>query len=147
MRLDLGGIAKGYVGDEAIATLKRNGISRALFEAGGDIVASDAPPGKAGWEIRILDAGASRTIELANAAVSTSGDTAQFVVINGVRYSHVIDPRTGIALTNRVMATVIARDGITSDSLSTAACVLGPERTQHLIERFPGVRAYVRRID
>src|SRR5207253_3126239 len=111
--------------------------------------AGDAPPGKAGWRIRIEDAGtgAPQNIELANAAVSTSGDTAQFVIIDGVRYSHVIDPRTGIALKDRVMATVIVPDGITSDSLSTAACVLGPDRAEDLIKRYAGVRAYVRRID
>ena len=86
-------------------------------------------------------------IQIANVAVSTSGDTEQFVFINGKRYSHVIDPRTGIGLTNRVVATVIAPDGITADSLSTTLCVLGEERGAELLHEYPHVRAYVRMIE
>jgi thiamine biosynthesis lipoprotein len=149
MRLDFGGIAKGYAGDEAIKTLRENGISRALFEAGGDIVAGNAPPGKKGWTIQIDNAGSGvpRAIELENAAISTSGDTMQFVEIDGVRYSHVVDPRTGQALTNHYVATVIAPKGITSDSLSTACCVLGPEEGAKLVKEYVGVTAYIRHVD
>src|SRR5438876_14469 len=84
MRLDLGGIAKGYAGDEAIKALRENGIRRALFEAGGDVVASDPPTGKRGWTIRIRAPGSNAppVIQIANVAVSTSGDTEQFVFIN-----------------------------------------------------------------
>jgi thiamine biosynthesis lipoprotein len=146
MRLDLGGIGKGYAGDAAIATLKQHGIDRALFEAGGDIVVSGPPPGKRGWTIELPDAPQSaqkRTLELANAAVSTSGDTEQFVIIAGQRYSHVVDPHTGIGLTERTMATVIAPRGITSDALSTAITVLGPARGKALAAQYRGVRAFI----
>src|SRR4029079_13176638 len=91
MQLDLGGIAKGYAGDEAIRVLREHGVKSALFEAGGDIVVSDPAPGKRGWEIELPDGHKKR---LANAAISTSGDTVHFLEVNGVRYSHVIDPRT-----------------------------------------------------
>jgi len=149
MRLDFGGIAKGYAGDETIAVLRANGISRALFEAGGDIVAGDPPPEEKGWKIRIENAasGAPNPVEIANSAISTSGDTAQFVQIDGVRYSHVIDPRTGQALTNRFAATVLAPNGITSDALSTACCVLGPHEGMNLAREYPGVTAYIRPVD
>ena len=146
MRLDLGGIGKGYAGDEAIRVLKEHGVTSALFEAGGDIVVSDAPPASpdhpAGWVIETED---GKKITLANAAVSTSGYTAQFVEIHGVPYSHVVDPHTGVGLTNQFAATVIARRGITSDALSTAATVLGPERAKPLLRGF-GARGVVRKI-
>jgi thiamine biosynthesis lipoprotein len=146
MRLDLGGIGKGYAGDEAIRVLNEHGVDCALFEAGGDIVVSDAPPASpdhpAGWVIETED---DRKITLANAAISTSGYTAQFVEIGGLPYSHVVDPHTGIGLTNQFAATIIARRGITTDALSTAATVLGPAGAKPLLKRF-GARGVVRKI-
>src|SRR5205814_9160621 len=84
MKLDLGGIAKGYAGDEAQRVLKQQGITRALVEMGGDIVVSGPPPGAEGWTIRAPNAGSNQgpaDLRLANCAISTSGDTEQFVVI------------------------------------------------------------------
>jgi thiamine biosynthesis lipoprotein len=149
MRLDLGGIAKGFAADEAIATLREHGVTRALVEMGGDIVVGDPPPGRSGWEVRIADAGgAPPVIQIAGAAISTSGDAVQWVEIGGARYSHVIDPRTGLALRESATATVIAPSGVLSDGLSTLLGVLGPEEApQFLREHFPGVRAWVRRIE
>jgi len=147
MKLDLGGIAKGYAGDEAMRVLRANGIDSALFEAGGDIVVGEPPPGERGWKIELPENAATeqRSLTLSNAAVSTSGDTEQFVEIDGKRYSHVVDPRTGIGLTDRVAATVMAKDGITSDSLSTAACVMGPEKGRQLVEGY-GAKAYIKKV-
>ena len=148
MRLDLGGIAKGYAGDEAIRVLREHGIRSALFEAGGDMVVSDAPPGKKGWAVEVVgdESAKQRVVEVADRGISTSGDTEQFVEIDGVRYSHVVDPRTGCGLTQRYAATVIARDGITSDSLSTAACVLGPQKGAKLVKSYRGARGSIRRV-
>ena len=146
MQLDLGGIAKGYAGDCAIRTLREHGIQSALFEAGGDIVLSDPPPGQTGWTIELVDAGPDmpRTLTLANCAVSTSGDTEQYVEIAGQRYSHVVDPKTGIGLTTRAMSTVVAPKGIWSDGLSKPAEMLPPEKLEAFLQHFPGTRAYVR---
>ena len=146
MRLDLGGIAKGYAGDEALRVLREHGVRSALFEAGGDIVVSDAPPGKKGWAVEVVgdESAKQRIVEVANRGISTSGDTEQFVEIDGVRYSHVVDPRTGLGLTQRYAATVIARDGISSDALSTAACVLG-ENGRTIVKSYRA-KAYVRRV-
>jgi FAD:protein FMN transferase len=146
MRLDLGGVAKGYILQAAVATLASHGVRRALVEAGGDIVAGDAPPGRDGWRIDVPGADATfaaRAGRLANAALATSGPTAQHVEIDGVRYSHTIDPRTGMALTSDVTAHVIAADGATADALATALTVLGPEAVGTSLERFPGTAAIV----
>jgi FAD:protein FMN transferase len=80
----------------------------------------------------------------AHRAISTSGDTEQFVVIGGRRYSHIVDPRTGQALTNGVQVTLTAPDGLTSDPLSTALCVLSEEGRRKLLHVYPGTTAYVR---
>ncbi len=147
MRLDLGGIAKGYALDCALKVLQQHGIRHALLKAGGDIVAGLAPPGTAGWRIRIENASPERQwVYLALGAISSSGDTEQYVEYQGKRYSHIVDPRTGWGLTTRVAATVIARDGITSDSLATALCVLGKDAGMKLIRAIPGARAYIREV-
>ena len=143
MKLDLGGIAKGYADDEAQIVLKKHGISRALVEMGGDIVVSDPPPGTTGWTIRVPNAG-SPDIQLSNRAISTSGDTEQFVVIGGVRYSHVINPLTGQALTNRVEGTVVAANGLTSDPLSKLPSLLGRKALARLRKAYPTAKWYVR---
>lgn len=140
MQLDLGGIAKGYILDRALEELKRQGVQRALVEAGGEIVVGDPPPGRSGWKIRVPGAGPDGTdkaVELACAAISTSGDAMQFVEIEGQRYSHVVDPRTGLGLINRTAVTVIAPDSLTADGLATTLGVLGPVAGHALVEAWP----------
>jgi thiamine biosynthesis lipoprotein len=148
MRLDLGGIAKGFAADAALAVLKDHGITSALVAAGGDIVTGDAPPGSQGWKVAVdslasADNALMIHLVLANAAVSTSGDAEQFVEINGVRYSHIVDPRTGQALTGRRSATVVAPNGTTSDALVTAVTVLSSPRALRLIDRTEGAAAHI----
>jgi thiamine biosynthesis lipoprotein len=144
MQLDLGGIAKGHAADEMQKVLKKHGVTHALVAAGGDITVSDAPPGKDGWLIAIqpLDAEEEknpRFLLLKNGSVSTSGDANQFVVIDGKRYSHIVDPKTGLGLVGRMSVTVVGPDGITADSLTKVVAVLGPEKGLPLIETVPGV--------
>jgi len=139
MLLDLGGIAKGYAADAALAVLRRRGISQALVAAGGDITVGDPPPKTSGWKVGIAplknpEGKPSHYLLLKNAAVSTAGDASQFVEINGVRYSHIVDPKTGLGLLGRRSVTVIAGSGMRADALDTTVCVLGPERGLALIE-------------
>lgn len=146
MQLDLGGIAKGYAARAALEVLRQHGIRHALVAGGGDIVVGDAPPGAAGWRIGIAplenpNAKPQRYLSLKNAAVSTSGDAEQYVEIGGKRYSHIVDPKTGLGLTTRMSVTVIATDGKTSDGLATGMCVLGPERGLPIIEKLEGAAA------
>jgi len=142
MRLDLGGIAKGFILDEALAALRARGVTRALLEAGGDIVVGAAPPGERGWVIDVGEAGgelADRARALTHAAIATSGADAQVVEIDGVRYSHVVDPATGLGLTHARVARVIAPDGATADALATALGVAGPIRGLAIMAAFPDV--------
>lgn len=147
MRLDLGGIAKGHAADEALRVLEKHGIRQALVDASGDIVAGEPPPGQPGWRIGIapldVDAPPSRYVLLARGAVATSGDAWQHVEIDGTRYSHIVDPRTGIGLTESSSVTVVAPDGLTADSLATAVSVLGPDEGLRLIDEMPETAALV----
>ena len=121
MQLDLGGIAKGYANDQALIAMQAKGVDRAMIEGGGDISVSGPPPGHLGWAIKVR--GVPNIVYVQHAAVSTSGDTEQFVEIDGKRYSHVVDPHTGLGVTNRAQATVIASRGIDTDPYATSLTV------------------------
>lgn len=144
-RLDLGGIGMGYAADRVLDLLRARGIEAALVDASGDVVAAGHPPGTRGWRVAVVGlartGGAPPMIDLTDAAVTTSGDAYQAVEIDGVRYSHVIDPRTGLGVTGPSAVTVIAADGTTADALATAASVLGPRDGADVVSRFPGTAA------
>jgi thiamine biosynthesis lipoprotein len=146
MKLDLGGIAKGLAADEALIVLRQKGVNRAMVAASGDIAVSDPPPGHAGWAIGIQSidrpaGGLSGEVLLKNAGISTSGDTEQYVEIDGQRFSHIVDPKTGLGLTERIGVTIVAPNGTLSDSLATAVSVMGEKRGLALVESWPGVSA------
>jgi thiamine biosynthesis lipoprotein len=153
MKLDLGGIAKGYALDAALGVLISNGVARALISGGGDMVAGDPPPGQRGWRIEIApldipNPPPARYVLLTRMALATSGDVFQRLEIEGRRYSHIVDPRTGVGLTDHSLVTVIAADGTIADGLATAASVLGPREGLQLIENTPGVEVlFVRKPD
>jgi thiamine biosynthesis lipoprotein len=147
MQLDLGGIAKGYAADEALNLLRqKHGLTRVLVAAYGDITCGDPPPGKSAWTVDIAPIAKGqkpRTLHLANAAVSTSGDLEQFVEIDGVRYSHIVDPRTGLGLTGRRSVTVVATTGTAADSLTKAVMLMPREKGLALVEKTDGAAAYI----
>lgn len=150
MRLDFGGIAKGYAADEALRVLREHGLTRALVAAAGDVRAGDAPPGQSGWRVEFGHADvtpppAPRVAFLRHAALATSGDVYQRLEIGGKRYSHILDPRTGLGLTDHSLVTVIAPDGTTADSLATAVSVLGPDAGLRRVERTRGAAALILR--
>jgi len=155
MLLDLGGIAQGYAADEAMRILKQAGLARSLVDVSGDIRVGDAPPDRDGWRVEI-EALKSKTPEstpseprfmtLTNAAISTAGDAYQSTEIDGVRYSHIIDARTGRPMTESCSVTVIANDALTADGLDTALCVLDDAAGRKLVKSVPGVRVYVSRM-
>lgn len=145
-RLDLGGIAKGYIADEMLRVLREHGITRAMIDAGGDLVVGDPPPGRKAWRIQIegLDPkGPPRFLDVANAGVATSGDLYRAVEIDGVRYSHIVDPRTGLGLTTRSSVTVVAPNGLLADAHASALSVLGPQKGLALAEKACGIEASI----
>jgi thiamine biosynthesis lipoprotein len=159
VKLDLGGIAKGDAAEQALAVLRDHGFERALVALGGDVVAGAPPPERSGaadgsgWIVALAEPGDGEgaaprhAVRLAHAALSTSGDEWRFVEIGGRRFSHVVDPRTGLGLERRLLVSVLARDGATADALATAACVLGPEAGAALVEATPGAAARITTID
>ncbi len=148
MRLDFGGIAKGFIAQNVSQLLREKGHQQTLVAVAGDIVAGDAPPNTSGWKVGVApldrpNGAVSRLLLLKNCAISTSGDAFQFAEINGVRYSHIVNPHTGLGLTERSSVTVLAEDGTTADALATAICVLGPQKGLKLIEGRGGVDALI----
>jgi thiamine biosynthesis lipoprotein len=147
MRLDLGGIGMGYAVDRALEILGQMGIEAAMIDASGDIAVSGPPPGTQGWVIDAAPlpksgAGPGARMVLTQAAVTTSGDAYQAVEIEGRRYSHIVDPRTGLGVAGPAAVTVVARDCTTADALATAASVLGPDAAAAVIAAEPGCAAW-----
>jgi len=150
MKIDLGGIAKGYALDQAVKKLKENKINNCLINAGGQVYALGENAGLA-WKIgikRARGADLSGRLEIKNQSVSTSGDYEQFFSKKGKRYSHIIDPKTGYpACSGVISVTVVAPSGIDADALSTAAFVLGKRGAEELAKKFPEARFYIQERD
>jgi len=145
MQIDLAGVAKGYAVDRCVAVLARLGVENALVNIGGNIFAMGTAPGEKGWRIGIRDPkGGLETVGsllLRDEAVATSGNYENFVEIDGKRYGHIIDPRTGRPVSDVLSVTVVAPTGLASDALSTGLFVLGPARGRDTLARLAGVRA------
>lgn len=141
LRIDVSGIATGYIIDRVFEAIRNNGIESLLIDVGGDIRVGQAPPGSQGWKIDIAGVGKESPIliqrRLEHCAITTSGDLNQYVEIDGVRYSHLIDPRTGSSVPRRQSATAMASLAIDADAGATALCVLGMERAAFLFDKFP----------
>jgi FAD:protein FMN transferase len=120
-KIDFGGIAKGYACDQVISILKKHRVTAGMIEGGGDLACIGAPPRKLGWEVKVERL--PNPVILKNQAMSTSGSTVQFVEIEGRRFSHIIDPRTGLGLEHLRQVTVIAISGFTTDPWATALCI------------------------
>lgn len=126
--IDLGGIAKGYAVDAALRRLQSLGVTNAMVKAGGDLRVSGSPPNESGWTVQLEDPrkqGRRVAIRLHDAALSTSGDYENFFVHNGKRYSHIIDPRTGMPIDDAASCTVIAQTCMESDAWATACMIYG----------------------
>jgi thiamine biosynthesis lipoprotein len=150
MALDVGGIGKGYAASEALEVVAALGVRSALVAVSGDLAFSDAPPGQRGWRVSIhsgdpSEAPVAQALELTHAAVSTSGNSAQHVDIDGRRYSHIINPAAGHGLLDDLTVAIIASHGLEADGLATAVSVLGPDRGLALVESRPGTEALITR--
>jgi len=152
MRLDLGGIAKGYAIDKALEALQRGGATGGMVDIGGDIRCFGTPPeGRDSWVIGIQDpnsvlegaegSGLLMTLKVANEAVATSGDYQQFVMIGGKRHSHIMNRKTGGSAEGLSSVTIIAGNATDADALATAVSVMGAEKGLALIEKLPDTEA------
>ncbi|XZE18239.1 FAD:protein FMN transferase [Pirellulaceae bacterium SH449] len=145
--VNVSGIATGYLVDIAMKTLKEQGIESALIDIGGDIIVSEPPPGSEGWTIDIasLDSGdvVQKRITIRNQAVTTSGDLNQYTEIDGVRYSHLVDPVIGAPISRRCSVTVVAKRAIDADAGATAIAVLGWGRATNMLKDLPVDQVYI----
>jgi thiamine biosynthesis lipoprotein len=151
VRIDLGGIAKGYSVDRGIDVLKSLGFTRAYVSAGGDSRIIGDRFGKP-WMVGIRDPrkGAGEVITripLVDAAISTSGDYERFFEENGVRYHHIIDPHTGHSASKVRSATIIGPYATRTDGLSKTAFVLGPEKAMEIYNRLDDIDAIIVKLD
>ena len=146
VRIDLGGIGKGYAVDKCIALLKQRGITQALVTAGGDSRVLGDRGGRP-WVVGIRDPrrkdNVVAVIPLIDSAISTSGDYERYFEADGVRYHHILNPKTGRSATGVHSASVIGPDATTTDGLSKPVFILGPEKGLKLIESIPGVDAVI----
>ena len=140
--IDFGGFGKGLAADAALAVLVEHGCARSLVDVGGDLAIGDPPRDRSGWTVGIaLDEDEpTRKVIVANCGIATSGDAEQFLEHEGVRYSHVLDPRTGRALTTGYAVTVRAADATSADAYASALSVLGPRRGRRLAGTLPGLQ-------
>jgi thiamine biosynthesis lipoprotein len=148
MRLDLGGIAKGYAVDKAVEAMQKGGAIGGMVDVGGDIRCFGAPPrGRNKWLIGLQDPSDIKggktllVLKLTNAAITTSGDYRRFTLIGGKKYSHIIDTATGCSSEGLASVTIIAKDAVDADALATAVSVMGAEKGLALIETKPETEA------
>ncbi len=144
MRLDLGGIGQGYAIDEAGKLLTKLGIQSALIDLGGDILATNAPPDDpAGWRIAArLSLKTDTILRLTNQAITTSGDQVRYLLYKGRRYSHIMNPHSGLGLRHSPQVTVLAPTGVQADALTKVFSLTTPRHGRQLVKRFPGVRVW-----
>ncbi len=147
MWIDVGSFSKGFVADQALMVLKKKGIRHALISAGGTILAMGHKPDGSCWQVGIKHprkpGNLLCVVSLTDCAISTSGDYEIYYEKNGKRRTHIIDPRTGEPVPHLQSVSVIAPDGMTSDALSTALFVLGPEAGIALVKKYAGVEALI----
>jgi len=147
MRLGFGAIGKGYAANRAREVMKARGITSGLVNAGGDLIAWGKQETGQSWKIAIADPNAKGKIhswlEIGDMAVVTSGNYEKYVEIDGVRYSHIIDPRTGWPARGIKSVTIVCPDAELADALATAVFVLGEESGMQLVNQLRGIECIV----
>jgi FAD:protein FMN transferase len=146
VELDLGGIAKGYAVDRVVRRLRERRVSAALISAGGStIYGLGAPPGLDAWPVDIadpIDGGKiAATVPLKDRALSVAGSSEKFFEADGVRYSHIMDPRTGVPARGVLSVAVLAPTGTAGDALDDAFFVLGVDASRSYLRQLTGVEA------
>ncbi len=147
MRIDVGGIGKGYAADEAVEAMRKAGAVAGVVALSGDIKTFGRLPNGKMFPVGIQhpreDGSVLVWIDLQDEAISTAGDYERFFERGGIRYHHILDPRTLQPARGCQSVTVIAREGIWADGLDTGIFVMGPERGMELVEQLPDVEAVI----
>jgi thiamine biosynthesis lipoprotein len=147
MSLDLGAVAKGYAVDRAIGVLKTMGITNGLIEAGGDLRVIGQRPGGGPWRIGLQHPRRPDSllvvVEMGDGAVATSGDYQRCFTIDGVRYHHILNPRSGVPARGCASVTVLASSAIMADAWATAIFVMGPGLGMEMLERLEGIEGII----
>ena len=144
MQLDLGGIAKGFTVDEIYNLFVNSGIEKVLVDGGGDIRVGDPPPGKNGWKIVLENLKEdNQVLYISNASIATSGDLYRYILIDSLKYGHIIDPRTGYGLTTPRTVTVQASNCTEADVLASTISILGAKDGFRFLADIPHVKAIV----
>lgn len=150
MKLDLGGIAKGYSVDRAIDVLQRHGITSALLNAGGDIRCLGTKPDGTPWRIGIKhprESGILGIIQLEDMAVATSGDYERAFFHDNIRFHHIFEPHTGTPARGCQSVTILARTAEVADVFATAVFIMGAQRGLEFIEERPDIEGMIIRSD
>ena len=147
MKLDLGGIAKGYAVDAAFEVFQHFGLKTVLVDGGGDLRLGDPPKGQKGWKVEVsgLDNEGKtyeKRVELSNCAIATSGAKYKYVEANGQKYSHIIDPKTGMGIIERRLVTVIAPTCTLADALASLVSVSGFEKGEKTARKIMGKQEF-----
>lgn len=147
MRLDLGGIAKGFTVDEIVKLLRKNGFTQFLVDGGGDIYVGAAPPQKHGWQVNIKVLNGmgdleTHTLLLTNTAIASSGDTFRFLDWNGKRYSHIVDPRTGYGVIDQKIINVQAPSCTQADVVASTLSVLNKTEAISFLKKMKKIKVY-----
>ncbi len=147
MRLDAGGIAKGFTVDEVVKILHKNGITQFLVDGGGDIYVGNPPSDQLGWQIHIQVENANgqfieKRLTLSNTAIASSGDTYRYLEWEGKRYSHIIDPRTGYGVIDKKIINVQANSCMKADAIASTLSVLNEKESNQFLKKMKQVKVF-----
>ena len=147
MRLDAGGIAKGFTVDEVVKIIRQNDVTQFLVDGGGDIYVGHPPPDQLGWQIKLFIENSQgekqeKIVQLKNTAIASSGDTYRFLEWEGKRYSHIIDPRTGYGVIDKKIVTVQASSCMKADAIASTLSVLNKSETARFIKKMEKIKVF-----
>ena len=147
MRIGFGGIGKGYAAERAKIILQQTGVESGIVNASGDLCAWGLQPDGKEWTIGIADPNAARTsfsyLSVSNAAIATSGNYEKFITINGERYSHTIDPKTGLPVSGIKSVTIISPNAEIADAMATPVMIMGIKVGLDLVNQLKGIECII----
>src|SRR5436190_3446298 len=147
MRIGFGGIGKGYAAEKAKILLQQKGVKSGIINAAGDLTAWGYQPNGKPWTIGIADPNATRQafslLEITNTSVATSGNYEKFIIIDGKKYSHTIDPKTGLPVRGIKSVTIICPNAEIADAIATPVMIMGVTTGLNLLNQMKGIAGII----